>query len=296
MGMPINRRRAASSEISSEKKLSGHRNEDEFASLISGVVIKGTQKGDVEDQKGFLYSVKSGKKWQVFLYGYDRIKSSKHLQVLQPCLEAFPKDSNTYFNDRTRVIEFKEKYVKKYGRENAKKLSNREVIDILEKNEYVTSKYKLEKATDDVYSLLKNKSFLQDFLNEALFNNNEVYYLAIKDTTYRKDGAFKVFTRKDVLEILSSELFPATSKAGNVPEDFNVPGQKTLLCYKTKNGTQKNIIEIEIRNDSDTHYRQVRFNMYSRDTLTLLLNKLEKNSKALQDQKLLYFGESIKQI
>ena len=64
--MPINRRRAASSEISSEKKLGGHRNEDEFASLIGGGVIKGTQKGDVEDKDGLLYSVKSGKKWQIF--------------------------------------------------------------------------------------------------------------------------------------------------------------------------------------------------------------------------------------
>jgi hypothetical protein len=294
--MPINRRRAASSKISSEKKLGGHRNEDEFASLISGMVIKGTQKGDVEDKKGFLYSVKSGKKWQVFLYGFERINSSKHLQILQPCLEAFPKDSNTYFKDRISVIEFKEKYVKRYGREKAKKLSNDEVIDILGKNEYINSKNKLAKATDEVYNLLKNKSFLQDFLDEALFNNKEVSYLAIKDTTYRKDDAFKVFTRKDVLEILSLELFPATSKAGNVPEDFNVPGQKTLLCYKTKAGTQKNIVEIEIRNDSDIHYRQVRFNMYSRDALTLLLDKLEKNSKQVPGKKLSYFGESIRKI
>jgi len=292
--MPINRRRAASSKISSEKKLGGHKNEDEFAGLISGVVIKGTQKGDVEDPEGLLYSVKSGKKWQVFLYGYERINNSKHLQVLQPCLEAFPKDSSLYFKDRTSVIEFKEQYVKKHGREKAKKLSNDEVVKILGKNEYITSKNKLAKATDEVYNLLKDKSFLQDFLDEALFNSKEVSFLAIKDTTYRKDDAFKVFSRKDVLNILSSELFPATSKAGNVPEDFNVSGQKTLLCYKTKSGTQKNIVEIEIRNDSDTHYRQVRFNMYSRDALTLLLNKLEKNTKPISGKKLSYYGESFK--
>ena len=291
--MTINRRRAASSEISSEKKLGGHRNEDEFASLISGMVIKGTQKGDVADQEGLLYSVKSGKKWQVFLYGFERINSSKYLQVLQPCLEAFPKDSNKYFKDRISVIEFKEKYVKRHGREKAKNLSNDEVIDVLGKNEYINSKNKLAKATSEVYNELKNKSFLQDFLDEALFNNQEVSFLAIKDTTYRKDDAYKVFSRKDVLNVLSSELFPATSKAGNVPEDYNVSGQKTLLCYRTTNGTQKNIVEIEIRNDSDTHYRQVRFNMYSRDALTLLLKKLEKNSKLIPGKKLSYYGESI---
>lgn len=292
--MPINRRRAASSEISSEKKLGGHRNEDEFASLIGGGVIKGTQKGDVEDEDGLLYSVKSGKKWQIFLYGFDRINSSKYLQILQPCLEAFPKDPDRYFKDRMSVIDFKEKYVKKHGREKAKKLLNEEVIGNLGKNEYVTSKNMLAEATADVCKKLENKAFLQSFLDEALFNNKEVSYLAIKDSTFRRDEVFKVFSRNEVLSILSSELFPKTSKAGNVPEDFNVPGQKTLLFYKTKAGTQKNIVEIEIRNDSNTHYRQVRFNMYSRDALSLLLNRLENKCKSVPGKKLSYFGESIR--
>jgi hypothetical protein len=57
-----------------------------------------------------------------------------------------------------------------------------------------------------------------------------------------------------------------------VPEDYNVAAQKTLLQYKKDNGTFKNIVEIEIRNDSEHHYREVRFNMYSRDALLLLLN------------------------
>lgn len=294
--MTINRRRAASSEISSEKKLGGHRNEDEFADLIRGKVIKGTQKGDVQDQKGLLYSVKSGKKWQVFLYGFERINNSKYLQILKPCLEAFPKDSNKYFDDRIRVIEFKENYVKKHGREKAKFLSNDKVIEVLGKNEYINSKNELAKATTAVSKELKNKSFLQEFLDEALFNNKEVSYLAIKDTTYLNDDSYKVFARKDVLNILSSALFPATSKAGNVPEDYNVSGQKTLLQYHLTNGELKNIVEIEIRNDSESHYRQVRFNMYSRDVLTLLLNKLHKNSKPIPGKKILYYGESVKLI
>ena len=71
--MTINRRRAPSSKISSEKKKSGHRNEVIFASLINGDIKKGTQKGDVEDESGALYSIKSGKKWQIFLYTLGRI-------------------------------------------------------------------------------------------------------------------------------------------------------------------------------------------------------------------------------
>ena len=46
-------------------------------------------------------------------------------------------------------------------------------------------------------------------------------------------------------------------------------GQKTLLCYQLNERT-KNLVEIEIRNDSPTHYRQIRFNMYSKDTIHIL--------------------------
>ncbi len=271
--MAINRRRAPSSEISREKKLSGHLREDDYATLIGGETISGTQKGDVKDKKGNLYSVKSGKKWQVFLYGYDRISSSSHLNILQPCLDAFTKDPEQYFKDRIKCIEFKEAYVKEHGREKAKKLSNNVVIEALGNNAYIDAKERLAQSTASVKDQLKNKNNLRNFLGEALFNNEEVSFLAIKDTTYKKDELFKVFAKEDVLDIFSEQFFPEVSKAGNVPEDYNVAAQKTLLCYLRANGKSKNIIEIEIRNDSNVHYRQVRFNMYSKDALTLLIER-----------------------
>ena len=58
----------------------------------------------------------------------------------------------------------------------------------------------------------------------------------------------------------------------------NVEGQKILLRYRKNDGKIKNIVEIEIRNDSATHYRQVRFNMYSKDALYLLLFNVNKSS------------------
>jgi hypothetical protein len=273
--MPINRRRAPSSQISREKKLSGHLREGDYATLIDGSTISGTQKGDVIDKKGNLYSVKSGKKWQVFLYGYDRISVSLHLKILQPCLDAFTKNSKQYFEDRIKCIAFKEAYVKEHGRAKAKQLSNDEVMNALGVNAYILSKEQLAQSTSAVRDRLKDKAILRQFLGEALFNNEEVSFLAIKDTTYKKDDLFKVFAKEDVLDIFSSQLFPEVSKAGNVPEDYNVPAQKTLLCYLRANGKSKNIVEIEIRNDSDVHYRQVRFNMYSKDALTLLLERAE---------------------
>lgn len=269
--MSINRRRAPSSKTSSEKKLDGHLREGDYATLIGGETISGTQKGDVLDKKGNLYSVKSGKKWQVFLYVYGRISASRHLKILQPCLDAFTKDPQQYFKDRIKCIEYKEAYIKEHGRAKAKQLLNDAVIKAVGANEYIEAKERLAKSTASVRDRLKDKNALRQFLGEALFNNEEVSFLAIKDTTYKKDEFFKVFAREDVLDILSDRLFPEVSKAGNVPEDYNVPAQKTLLCYLRANGRSKNIVEIEIRNDSDVHYRQVRFNMYSKDALTLLL-------------------------
>jgi hypothetical protein len=140
-------------------------------------------------------------------------------------------------------------------------------------NAYIEAKERLAKSTDSVRERLKDKNALRKFLGEALFNNEEVSFLSIKDTTYKKDDLFKFFAKEDVLDVLSDRLFSEISKAGNVPEDYNVAAQKTLLCYLKENGKSKNIVEIEIRNDSDVHYRQVRFNMYSKDALTLLIER-----------------------
>ena len=285
----INRRRAPSSEISSNKKVKGHETEEIYSKLINGAVIKGTQKGDVVDVSGKLHSIKSGKKWQIFLYSYNRIYSCNYLKILLPSLEAFPEDSIKYFKDREECISFKENYVKNNGREAAKLLANETVIKALGNNSYIQAKTKLSETTSSICNQLAKKAFLHEFLNEAIFNKDEVAFLAIKDSTYLSDGLFKVFTKKDVLNVLCDNLHPKMSKAGNVPEDYNVPGQKSLLCYQ-KNGKSKNIIEIEIRND-EKHYREVRFNMYSKDALFLLCNNF--NFKKFNNE-ILLFGNAIK--
>jgi hypothetical protein len=107
--------------------------------------------------------------------------------------------------------------------------------------------------------------------------------LAVKDGAY-----FRVFSRSDVLKVLADELSPANSRAGHVPEDYNVDGQKVLLRY-SKGDKDKNIVEIEIRNDSEQHYREVRFNMYSKDFLALLLGEnADLESKKIRDGIILY--------
>ena len=271
--MGINRRRAPSSYISSLKKRAGHKEEEIFAELIGGEVIKGTQKTDVIDHKGKNYSIKSGKKWQIFLYSYERISKCHYLKILKSCLDAFSSDYELYKKDRIKCIEYKENYIQLHGRDATKDLPNEEIANVLGNNEYIDAKELLSFATEDVCKSLNNKSELRKFLGEAFFNIDEVDFLVVKDTTFENDGLFKVFSRDESLDILTNHLAPSISKAGRVPEDYNVAGQKTILRYQYQN-KPKNIIEVEIRNDSSKHYRQVRFNAYSKDTLYLLLTNL----------------------
>ena len=286
----VNRRRAPSSQTSSLKKRIGHKVEEVFAKLIDGKVIKGSQKGDVSNSDGKLFSVKNGKKWQVFLYSYNRILKSLYLKVLTPCLDAFPEDWDLYNSDRTKCKEFKENYVLENGKDAAKSLLNEQLGSILGQNQYMEAKELLSYATEDVYRALSCKVTLYNFLKEAFFNNEEVDYLAVKDTHYKKDNVFKVFDKEDVLKALTANLYPALSVAGRAADDYNVAGQKTLLKYN-KSGKPKNIIEIEIRNDDRSKYRQVRFNTYSEDILFLLLNEYKPRKL---NENLVVFGSASK--
>lgn len=267
----INRRRSPSSEISRDKKLSGHKNEEIFAELIKGQVLKGTQKGDVKDKKDNLYSIKSGKKWQIFLYSYSRIESSKYLKLLKPCLDSFPNNYEEYLKDRTHCISYKETYKEQYGYDAIKTLSNEEVKNIIGQNTYINAKENLRDISKVNATKLSDKKLLKNFYNEAIFNNDEVEFLVIRDQAIAIQ--YLVFHRDDVLEALSTLSFPSYSKAGKVPIDYNVEGQKTLLCYQL-NKKPKNLVEIEVRNDSPTHYRQIRFNMYSKDTIHILTKSI----------------------
>ena len=271
--MGINRRRAPSSDVSREKKLSGHKVESIVAELIGGEVVKGIKKADFIDTNNNVYSIKSGKKWQIFLYSNDRIANSKYLKILKLCLDAFPNDYKSYLKDRETCISFKENYKREHGNEEAKLLSNKTLKSILGQNSYMDSKKNLREATPIVVSFLNDKENLKNFLNEAIFNIDEVSFLIIQDNTFRKDKCFHVFSKETVLKILCREIFGNISSAGSTPIDYNVPGQKVIFQYFKNDGKSKNIIEIEVRNDSESKYKSIRFNMYSQDTLFLLIEK-----------------------
>jgi hypothetical protein len=108
---------------------------------------------------------------------------------------------------------------------------------------------------------LQDHMLLKAFLDKSIFNSGEVDYLTVK----HKD-LFHVFYYKDVLDVMCGELEVCNSRAissGQVPE------QKVLLRYEGIN-----LGELEMRNDSPDHYRQVRFNMIIPKVMSLLFEKI----------------------
>ena len=124
---------------------------------------------------------------------------------------------------------------------------------------------------------LKERARLKAFLNKSLFNGGEVNYLTIK-----QDGVFRVFLNKDVVDAFGDNLEVCNSRvisAGQMPE------QKVLLRY---NG--KNLGELEMRNDSDIHYREVRFNMIKPKVMQMLFEKIPITKKF--NEKVLVYGSA----
>ena len=124
---------------------------------------------------------------------------------------------------------------------------------------------------------LKERSRLRAFLSKALFNGGEVDYLTVK-----QQDKFHVFLNSDVTQTLANNLEVCNSSARRSGE---MPEQKVLLRYEGVN-----LGEIEMRNDSPTHYREVRFNMIKAKVMNLLLDKIPISSE--YNKKVLVHGKA----
>ena len=127
---------------------------------------------------------------------------------------------------------------------------------------------------DELAEKLKERPRLKAFLNKSLFNGGEVNYLTVK-----QDGVFHVFLNKDVIDALGDNLEVCNSRAISAGQ---MPEQKVLLRY---NG--KNLGELEMRNDSEIHYREVRFNMIKPKAMEVLFEKIPMTKK-FNDKVLIY--------
>lgn len=123
------------------------------------------------------------------------------------------------------------------------------------------SKELLRSPMRNLSELLQNKRRLRAFLNKSMFNGGEVNYLTVKH-----QDRFHVFLNDDIIRVSGENLEVCNSKArmaGQMPE------QKVLFRYEGKN-----LGELEMRNDSEIHYREVRFNMIKPRVMKLLFASL----------------------
>jgi len=121
---------------------------------------------------------------------------------------------------------------------------------------------------------LNNKDILRAFLDKSIFNGGEVEFLVVKE-----EENFHVFHNEYVTKILSEKFIVANSKA-------KVKGQMDdqKVIFKVADLTYG---EIEMRNDSDVHYREVKFWLDKNKILDLLKQNV-KNSHKLNDNIILY--------
>lgn len=223
----------------STKKISGHLNEYDYAKLIGGEVNKGgqTSKKDVVDSNHGTHSVKSGRKWQIFLYGKSRFETDIVLKgignvssLMIDCIDAVPPT--------------------RQEREENKE----------------ASKLRLQAPMRALASELENPDVLAAFLQKAAFEGGEVDYWSIlppdvdQTSAELDEKAFHVFHVNDVIPAIVDNIRVVNSKARNRTQRDD---QKVVF----KSG--KNLGEIEIRTDP-SNYRRAKMWFMAAEVLRLL--------------------------
>jgi len=258
----MKKKRAMSSEKASYVKRKGHEDAREFAELLGiGKEFKWDPraKRDIIDEEGFSYSVKSGeKKWQIFLYGRKRFEENFNFkgmglsEIFLECIDSFPENRDEYLKNK---VKYKEKL-----------------------------KISMIKLANE----LNDQKKLEAFLYKAIFNSGEVDFLVIKE-----EGEFHVFYNKDVVNCLSQNFQIENSKARRSGE---IDAQKVVFKVSVKSSAnkiyKKTAGEIEMRNDSDIHYREVKFWLDKKVIFRILSSQI-KPVRDLRDRIKLY-GQAIR--
>jgi hypothetical protein len=141
------------------------------------------------------------------------------------------------------------------------------------------AKKRLRKPMVALAQKMQENKRLRAFLNKSLFNGGEVDYLTVKE-----NGKFHVFLNQDIIKTFGENLEVCNSivhASGQTPE------QKVLFRYKGVN-----LGELEMRNDSVIHYREVRFNMIKPKVMVLLFKKIPIAKKF--NEKVFVYGNASK--
>ncbi len=118
----------------------------------------------------------------------------------------------------------------------------------------------------EIADKLQDKRRLRAFFHKAMFNGGEVDYLTIKH-----EEKYHVFYNKDVIDAFGDNLIVKNSQARSKGQ---TPEQKVIFKYQGLN-----LAELEMRNDSPVHYREIRFNMIKKRALDLLFTHIPKTGE-----------------
>ena len=153
------------------------------------------------------------------------------------------------------------------------------------RDEYIRDKDKYKRELQEpmrkLCERLKEKRLLAAFIDKGMFNSGEVNFLVIK-----KEGIFHVFWGKEVVEILINNYVVENSKA-RVKNQFD--DQKVI--FKVEGITHG---EIEMRNDSEIHYREIKFWMSKKLTFNLLQSQIRKSQYI--NNKIIVYGDAIRKL
>ena len=123
------------------------------------------------------------------------------------------------------------------------------------------AKERLKTPMRELKDRFQRKALARAFLMKSVFNGGEVNYLTILH-----DNIFHVFLNTDVVQLMGERFEVVNSKARNAGE---MDDQKVLFRYEGQN-----VGELEMRNDSQIHYQEVRFNMRIQPAIALLLDNI----------------------
>jgi len=149
-------------------------------------------------------------------------------------------------------------------------------IDYLRNKELY--KKNLQKPMSKLCQKLKKKRLLAAFIDKSMFNSGEVDFLVIKEKEI-----FHIFWSRDVVDVLTNNYVVENSKA-RLKNQFD----KQKVIFKVSGKTHG---EIEMRNDSDVHYREVKFWLDKKATFDLLKSQIKKVK--IFTSRIIVYGKSI---
>ncbi|MCM8827611.1 MAG: hypothetical protein NC904_08890 [Candidatus Omnitrophica bacterium] len=250
------RKKAMTSQKASYVKRRGHMDSREFAEYLG---IGKEYKSDPRAKKDVIDLVG---------YSYSVKGGEKKWQIFLYGKTRFEKDYT--FKGINGLAELFLQCIESFPENRADYLKNKELY-----------KRNLQKPMRQLCEKLKEKRILEAFLHKSIFNSGEVDFLVIKE-----GGVFHVFWHEDVVEVLANNYEVENSKARGKNQ---LDDQKVV--FKVSGKTHG---EIEMRNDSHVHYREVKFWLDKKLTFNLLITHISKRENL--NNKIILYGKAISKL